>query len=339
MESNRTALDGPRGRDSRGYARWWIGTAVLLLHGLSAPPAALAQAGSFGTAPALRGGASRVVAFPTQADGVLGAEDVDHALRSALEARKLSLAPAPALDLDATQLALDCLDTTARCLRQVAERTHGDVLIAPRLQRRADRLELRILYFAVSDDESRFAARRAAGKRLDADTVNAIPAMVDELMGAAKASAAPEADAPLPAPEAESAPAADAPNIAIADNAVESGSHRRLPIVPLVLAGSGVVLVGVGALMGALMSDTQRDYERQPVTTMDEAEAADALRERGKRQALIADVLFGVGGAAIAAGGVWLVLSLTHEQPQTAIVPELGPDRAGLRIAGQWSGL
>jgi hypothetical protein len=108
----------------------------------------------------------------------------------------------------------------------------------------------------------------------------------------------------------------------------------------VIVAGAGVVLVGVGALMGALMSDTQREYKRQPVTTMDEAEAADVLRERGKRQALIADVLFGVGGAAIAAGGVWLVLALTHDEaPQAAVVPELGPDHAGLRVAGRWGGL
>jgi hypothetical protein len=284
---------------------------------------------------------ARVVAFPTQAEGVMGAADVDRALREALEARKLELAPAPALDLDATQLALDCIDTSARCLRQVAERTHGDVLVAPSLERRGGQLELRILYFAVSDEDSRFAARRAPGKRLDADTVNAIPAMVDELFGASKSAApAPPGDeAPLPAPEAQSEPAAEPASTSIEDDASVSSEHRRIPIAPLIVAGSGVVLVGVGALMGALMSDTQRDYEHQQVTNMDEAEKAEELRARGKRQALMADVLFGVGGAAIAAGGVWLVLSLTHEDAQTAVVPELGPDHAGLRVAGKWSGL
>jgi hypothetical protein len=281
----------------------------------------------------------RVVAFPTQADGVMGAADVDRALREALEARKLELAPAPALDLDATQLALDCIDTSARCLRQVAERTHGDVLVAPSLKRRGGQLELRILYFAVSDEDSRFAARRSAGKRLDADTVNAVPAMVEELFGAAKPSAAPAEAAPLPAPEAQSEPAAEPTSISIEDNASASSEHRRVPVVPLIIAGGGVVLVGAGALMGALMSDTQRDYEHQQVTNMAEAEKADELRARGKRQALMADVLFGVGGAAIAAGGVWLVLALTHRDAQTAVVPELGPDHAGLRVAGKWSGL
>ena len=280
----------------------------------------------------------RVVAFPTQAEGVMGGADVDRALREALAARKLELAPAPALDLDATQLALDCIDTSARCLRQVAERTHGDVLVAPSLKRHGGQLELRILYFAVSDDDSRFAARRAAGKRLDTDTVNAIPAMVDELFGATK-SAAPAEAAPLPAPEAQSEPSAEPASTAPEDDASASGEHRRVPIAPLIIAGGGVVLIGAGALMGALMSDTQRDYEHQPVTTMDEAEKANELRTRGKRQALMADVLFGVGGAAIAAGGVWLVLALTHEHAETAVVPELGPDHAGLRVAGKWSGL
>lgn len=280
----------------------------------------------------------RVVAFPTQAEGVMGGADVDRALRDALTARKLELAPAPALDLDATQLALDCIDTSARCLRQVAERTHGDVLVAPSLKRRGGQLELRILYFAVSDEDSRFAARRAAGKRLDTETVNAIPAMVDELFGAAK-SAAPAEEAPLPAPEAQSEPTAEPASTAPRDDASAASGHRRVPIAPLIIAGGGVVLIGAGALMGALMTDTQRDYEHQQVTNMDEAQKADELRTRGKRQALMADVLFGVGGAAIAAGGVWLVLALTHESAQTAVVPELGPDHAGLRVAGKWSGL
>jgi hypothetical protein len=316
-----------------------LAASALLLPALLAAAAAVAQA------------QERVVAFPTQTEGVMGGADVDRALREALAARKLELAPAPALDLDATQLALDCIETSARCLRQVAERTHGDVLVAPSLKRRGGQLELRILYFAVSDEDSRFAARRAAGKRLDSDTVNAIPAMVDELFGAKKPSAAPAEEAPLPAPEAQSEPAAEPASIAIEDNASASNEPHRVPIVPLIIAGGGVVLVAAGALMGALMSDTQRDYQHQQVTNMDEAEKADELRTRGKGQALMADVLFGVGGAAIAAGGVWLVLAMTHAGPaaggdaathdhaQTAVLPELGPDHAGLRVVGKWSGL
>jgi hypothetical protein len=46
-------------------------------------------------------------------------------------------------------------------------------------------------------------------------------------------------------------------------------------------------------------------------------------------------VLLGVGGAALAAGGIWLAIVLAHDherQPKLALVPTLGRSQLGLKL-------
>ena len=281
-----------------------------------------------------------VVAFPTDAEGGKGNAEVDRALRSALQARSdVEVAPAPALDLEAMQLAIDCTGVNTPCLREVAERTNGEVLIAPTLERKSQTVELRILYFSTKDAVTRYAAHKEHGKRPTRETLDAIPGLLDELFASSKPAAEPApAAAELPAPEPE--PAADTAPTTIDDSATEPSEGKPLPVAPLIVAGGGGVLLGAGLVVGLLANKTEDDYADQPVTNAAQAATADDLRQRGKNQALIANVLLGLGAATIAAGGIWLLAaSSSGNASQTAVLPDVGPDHAALQVSGRWGGL
>jgi hypothetical protein len=286
---------------------------------------------------------ARVVAFPTHADDSARKADIDRALLSALQARDgIELAPAPALDLEAFQLAIDCAGTNASCLREVAERTHGEVLLAPRLERRSQYIELRILYFSAQDGTTRYAAHKELSRRPSSETLKAIPAMLAELFAGGEPVAEPAPEVvpeELPAPETQPEPAAETASSALDDQ--PTASDGRAPVAPLVVVGGGALLVGAGIVLGVVAKGTEDDYAKQPVSSVAEAEAASSLRDRGRRQALIANVLIGAGAAVVAAGGVWLLLSVgkVGDAGHATVAPDVGPDHAALSVSGRWSGL
>jgi hypothetical protein len=72
------------------------------------------------------------------------------------------------------------------------------------------------------------------------------------------------------------------------------------------------------------------------IQSMADAAAADAERKQGQREAVIANVLIGVGGAAVLASAIWLAAGLVkeHEAQRASLVPMLGSDRAGLVLTG-----
>jgi hypothetical protein len=299
--------------------------------------AALSALAAASVAPA-RAAADSVVALPAHTADGEGNGDVDAALRAALEARAgVELAPQPALDLEAVQLAIDCVADTPRCLSQVAERTHADVLIAPTVARRGEHVELRILYYDARDRRRQFAARREPGTALTRDTLRAIPAMVDELF-----EGTPEPKA-LPTPAAEVGEDDQAPAEPRATATDEEGASPpfELPSGPLLLGGSGLLVVAGGVVVGVMLRQTQKDYDALSIQTRAAAEQADELRRRGEREAVIASALIGVGAAAVVAGGVWLALELNDGERNltAALLPDVGVDRAGLTLAGRWEGL
>jgi predicted type IV restriction endonuclease len=69
--------------------------------------------------------------------------------------------------------------------------------------------------------------------------------------------------------------------------------------------------------------------------------AADAY-DHAHTQALISNVMFGVGAAAVAAGAVWLVVALGSDggsgdeaaPPQAMLTPSVAPGRLGLTLHG-----
>jgi hypothetical protein len=110
-----------------------------------------------------------------------------------------------------------------------------------------------------------------------------------------------------------------------------------VPVAPLILGGVGVLTLAGGIVAGAMMQSTHSQYERLVVETKQDAQQADDLRSTGRTQATVANVLFGVGGAAVLAAGIWLLvdhqlasrrevaLTMTSE-----LQPLLGPQQLGL---------
>lgn len=268
---------------------------------------------------------ARVVALPVPAD-TKGGADIDRALRSALESLEdVELGPRPALDLEAVQLAIDCVDETPECLRQVARRLDAQILIAPSLTTKGQGVELRLLYFDAREDERRFAARREAAEGVTESLLAGVEPMVQELF---------ETDE-VPSAEAEPEPDASKPALEPAPVAPERGfSLGELPTAPLVIGGGGLLLVGGGIVAGVLARSTEREYRDTPVMTAADAEAADDLRVTGERQALAASLMLGFGTAAVVAAGVWLSVELGADERQARLEPLVGPDHAGLRLSG-----
>jgi hypothetical protein len=270
----------------------------------------------------------RAVVLRSHAEG--GADDsaANRAVQRALQQLDVvDLQAQPPLDLEAMQLAIDCLDESMRCLREVAERSQAQVLIAPAVASADGSLELSILFFdADSGEGPRKVVRRQFGSELEQATLDAIPDMLRELF---RIEHAEEKSAPAVVAHAAE-PAPTAPHA--------SGSSGGLPLGPLLLGAGGLVSVTAGLTLGALMHKTENDYAVLPVLTEAQAKTADDRRKVGEREALMANVLLGVGAAAIAVGAIWLAVGLVHEDrpAQTRLFPVLGTDRAGLALSGTW---
>ena len=245
----------------------------------------------------------------------------------------------PGMDLSAVQLAIDCVSETAQCLRAVAAESGAQILVAPTLESTGSELVLSVLRFDTRDGQMRRVVRRQSGSTLRSETLDGVPAMLRELFGL------PE---PQPETPAEPPPAADTSvtnDLSLIEPMPEPESvSRPMPVGPWILAGAGAVVVGGGAIAGAMMLGTQDDYNELQIRDEDDAEKANDLRDTAKTQATVANVLFGVGAATLVASGIWLAVELSkpahsHEDWQTAVVPSIGPDQLGLTLVQRGSGL
>ncbi|MFZ5438536.1 MAG: hypothetical protein ACOZQL_00940 [Myxococcota bacterium] len=115
------------------------------------------------------------------------------------------------------------------------------------------------------------------------------------------------------------------------------GGTWRRP-VGVGLLGAGAVAAGVGVVFGlqanaarAKVVDAQRDASGR-VTSLTQREAA-ALEASAQSQALLANVLFGVGGALAAAGVVLIIVG-----PSEAPVVTLAPTPGGVVLSGTFGG-
>jgi hypothetical protein len=270
-------------------------------------------------------------------------EALDSVLHAALEELGVvNITAQPGMDLGAVQLALDCVAESAQCLQAVAAQSGVQMLIAPKVQRTAAELIFSLLRFDTRDGQMRRVLRRQRGHVLNAATLDALPGMLRELFELAAKSeavvAAPVPPVAAPLPSAATAPVASvAPPLPDAPIDLESRS-RPLPVAPLILAGAGVLVVGGGIVAGLMMQQTQADYDKlRPSTTseMDLVDSAVQKRRSGETLATLANVLFVLGGATVAAGGIWLAVELSTAQHHgyeslTALRPLVGPNQFGL---------
>jgi tetratricopeptide (TPR) repeat protein len=119
---------------------------------------------------------------------------------------------------------------------------------------------------------------------------------------------------PLP-----SAPVEPAPPVAVAP---ASERHRKADALVWTATGVSAASFLTGGILGGLALSTKSDYDKR---------ATEALADKGERQALFADVFFGVGAAAAITG---VVLYFTSDappaEPTLSIAPALGPQRASV---------
>jgi hypothetical protein len=273
-----------------------------------------------------------------------GGEALDSVIQAGLEELALvNITARPGMDLGALQLALDCVAETTQCLHAVTTQSGAQILIAPTVQRTPSELILTLLRFdARGDGDMRRVLRRFPGKTLGPAALDAVPEMLRELFGLPpKPKPAAEAPAPAKTPPATKPPA-PAP-LPLPEGPMEPAASRPTPVGPLVLAGAGVLVIGGGVVAGLMMQANQDKYNKRAPATIPEAQSATDTKSTGQTQATVANVLFAVGGAAVVAGGIWLIVELSRPRPQydetlTSLRPALGPHQLGLVLTqrGDW---
>jgi hypothetical protein len=303
------------------------------------------------------------------AGGQASGSALDSVIGAALdELHVVNVVARPGMDLGAVQLALDCVAETAQCLRTVTTQNSADVLIAPSLSRTSGELVLTVLRFDARNGQMRRALRRQPGQSLNSTTLDAVPDMLRELFdlppqpkAAATAPGAQpsgqqtdRAQSPTAAGAAAGEPGVDQEAPAAATEPLPEapmeppGQGRRVPVGPFLLGGGGLVIVGAGVVMGLVFNSSQKEYDsltdpmRAPISRTD-ADLANSKASAAKTQAVVADVLFGLGGAALVGAGIWLAVELTRRPDQNyehvQISPLLGPNQLGLMLTQRGAGL
>jgi hypothetical protein len=282
--------------------------------------------------------------FPTTTPGSSGStEALDAAIQTALGALDMVRVTArPGLDLVAIQLAIDCVGEDVRCLTAVAEQSGTQLLIAPTLERADGATSLRLLKFdPQSQSPIERVVRKAHGEAVSPELIAAVPEMLRELFGLSRPAPQPVAARDTPAADTtEQLQPSVSPELPppLTASASVPTHEAAVPFAPLVLAAAGAVVFGGGIIAGVMQENTQDEYDaliKEPPMTTAEVDAANSKRTTGDSQAVLATVLLSVGGAAIAAGGVWLALELnqsSERKPPTAFVPLLAPGQLGLAV-------
>jgi hypothetical protein len=244
----------------------------------------------------------------------------------------------PGMDLNAVQLAIDCVSESPQCLRAVAAESGAQILIAPALESTGSELVLSLLLFDTRDGQMRRVVRRQPGGSLQTETLDAVPGMLRELFGLPEPTPAPPQPLATPEePESTPVPLIEPPQ------EPESVSHPT-PIGPVILAGAGALVLVGGVVAGVMMNSTQEEYNQLSIRDEADVDEAHELKDRAETQATVANVLYAVGGAALVAGSIWLTVELTRpartsDDWQAALEPRIGPGQLGLSLVGRGGGL
>jgi len=114
---------------------------------------------------------------------------------------------------------------------------------------------------------------------------------------------------------------------------------KRQKTVALVTAGVGVVSVGVGAAFGLMVKPT---YDKSQADCNNDVCGASGhdYRESAFAKAMVSNVAFGVGAAALVGGAVlWLTAPKAPENAQAQrvlIAPGIGPSTAMISVHRSW---
>jgi hypothetical protein len=284
----------------------------------------------------------RLALMPTASNDAKGKElasALDPVVLAQLEAAVgVTAAARVALDLPALQIALDCVGETPECLRAVTTQSNTDSLLAPSVESAGSEQVVTLLYFdARGQGELRSVVRRHHGPDVQRAALDAVPGMLRELFGVAEPASAQPEPTPEPSPVDETA----------IEPQPEPEQHP-FPVAPVIVGGVGVVLIGVGTAFGLAAKSSEDEYAAIDPTSISDPKKAHAEADRAAdaydhahTQALLSNVMFGVGAAAVAAGAVWLVIALSSDggsdeaaPPQALLTPSLAPGQLGLTLHG-----
>jgi serine/threonine-protein kinase len=240
----------------------------------------------------------------------------------------LQIAARPALDLPSMQLAIDCVGETADCLTQAAKQAQAEGLIAPVVRKLGAELVVTILLHDARKQVSiKGTTRRYPSDQLD-QALDGIRGMVRELFGLE----APQVAASAPPPEAAGPALAEPPPTA---------ASKPFPVLPVVLGAVGVAILGAGVGLGVASHSTANAYVATPVTDEATGHAALDKLHTARTEATLANVAFGVGAAALAAGVVLFILQ-QHGSDDKADVAQtmqqlpLALRTGQLALSGHW---
>ncbi len=265
-----------------------------------------------------------------------GGAPLDSVLQSALQDLEVvQVSARPGLDLSAVQLAIDCVSETPSCLRAVASQTSAEVLIAPSIQSTPSELVVSILRFDARDNTTKRVVRRQDGSSLRSETLDAVPAMLRELFGLPPP--APKQPVATPEPTADEVPAPETMPLIEPPQDPED-VYRPMPVGPWILAGAGALVIGGGAVFGALGASNNDKFNDHPEPENEpDVHELEDLESTAKTQKTIANIMFGVGAAAMVAGGIWLIVDLAQPARRerdwrTRVSPAFGPGSVGLSV-------
>jgi hypothetical protein len=172
---------------------------------------------------------------------------------------------------------------------------------------------------------------RAPGKKTQTIAVNAAEGVAAQTIRVApfESEAPPVAPAPMPPREA---PRSEPP----APESAAPSSGRRT--VALVLAGIGVVGLGVGAYFGMRTLRDKSDAASGPCDASNRCtqQGVDEL-DQAHTFATVSTIGFGVGAAGLVAGAIlWFTDSQGQASGQARVLPMLGAHEGGLALRAPW---
>ncbi len=161
-----------------------------------------------------------------------------------------------------------------------------------------------------------------------------------EVVTVPKLEAEPGAEAPIAPVVAATPPPAQTPAERPSDAPPKDSAHASGPdhTLAYIVGGVGLVGIGVGSYFGLRAISKNSDAEEfcNDANVCDDQQGLD-LTEEAKDAALISNIGFAVGGAALATGIVLFIVAPSGE-PEHAlrIAPRIGKNGAGLSIGGSF---
>jgi hypothetical protein len=278
-----------------------------------------------------RAGADTLV-FPVEgADSATNAR-LTRALVAGADSEKPRLADTP---LGEAASLLECNASDRACLDSMAQAMEASALLSASVRPDGAKLAAHIT----------FHSRGQAPQTRDVDLPSepeAAASLLERNVRALLRGEGPVVDAaePTPAPAPTETPT-DAGVVGAAGPESPPGfSFQRVPLWSWGIAGSGLVLVGIGAVFAVKANGLESDVESAPRETVADFEHLRNLEDEGDSATALSKVLLIGGGLALLAGGaliVWQGTSPTAEERGRSLTLSPAPlrDGAGLVLSGE----